>query len=42
MKLTDAGANSNGSGINTNGASLVVIYKIVQPGYRISRHCERW
>ncbi len=32
VKLTDAGANLNGSGINTNGASLVVIYKIVQPG----------
>jgi hypothetical protein len=30
VKLTDAGAN--GSGINTNGASLIVIYKIVLPG----------
>jgi len=32
VKLTDAGANTNGSGINTNGASLVVIYKFVTPG----------
>ena len=32
VKLTDAGLNSNGSGINTNGASLIVIYKVVVPG----------
>ena len=32
VKLPDAGANVNGSGINTNGASLIVIYKIVTPG----------
>ena len=32
LKLTDAGANANGSGINTNGASLIVIYKVVIPG----------
>jgi hypothetical protein len=32
VKLPDAGANVNGLGINTSGASMVVIYKIIQPG----------
>jgi len=32
VKLPDAGTNVKGTGINTEGASLVVIYKIIVPG----------
>ncbi len=32
VKLPDVGANPGGTGINTNGASLVVIYKVIVAG----------
>jgi hypothetical protein len=33
VKLLDSGANGNGNVLYTNGASLVVIYKLVVPGF---------